>query len=446
MVVFSKPIITIPKKNKKKNKNKQNKQKSSRREVAPVVVKGSKKEDNFIKSTFSALKKNGPSMLGTISDMFYPGSGSIVRNVSQGAMNAFSKLTGWGDYNISENSLIADPTESKPVPVFGHGGIRIKDQEFVCTLQTPANGNFTQIGSYSLNPSNSKLFPKLSTIAQQYQQFCFHGIIFRLESLCSESVTSSTSLMSIPSLLCMTSYDMNQQKPATERELLNSYCSNGSRINKDFLHPVECDPSTRLAEVLYMKKSAIPGQSSDLNLSNLGTFFIYATGGQQTTAFDSYRLYVEYDVELIKVRPVSGPTLSTLIDGTAPSTGNPFGLSFTQDINSLDFDTPVSNLIYTVAGNTITFDRSFAGNVLITLYAYYSIATTDTLTITPTSNASSFLYYQNGTQSGYNTNGSSVSLFSHTCAFTIGTGGIITFSDLPSANWLMTQLMIETIA
>jgi len=435
--LHGKPLPPIPPSQSKK-KPKQSKGKSS--------GKGKpKSESSLLKSTFQSINKNAPDMLSTLSDVFYPGSGAIVRKVSKGALGAFAKLTGWGDYEIQENSIIAHPNVTAPVPVFGHGGMRIKDQEYVGVLKVHSDGSFHGVADFFLNPRNQRLFPKLSVIASQYQQFCIHGMVIRFESLCSESVSNTTSNMSIPTFIVMTQYDVNGATPTNDREMLNAFFANSSRINKDFLHPIECSPSTRPAEVLYCDRVAHNSSIRDQNLSNLGRVWIASQGGNHTTAFGAYRMYVEYDIELIKARPILQAQIDDVFAGSAPATGKPLGSTITMETSSSDYGVPSGDLIYSIKDNVLTFDPLFTGDIQLTWYAYYSVATSNTMAFTLGTGITAKNIFQSGTQPGYGNYGETTTMWFLTKAISVAGGGTVTLADVTSSNFAMSQFMIETL-
>jgi hypothetical protein len=358
-------------------------------------------------------------------------------------MDAFSRITGFGDYQINENSLIAHPNEEAPKPVFGHGGQREKGTEFVGFLKTPATDVWTLSEHYLMNPSNPKLFPRLSQIAALYQQWCPHGLILRFESTCSESVSTTTTSMSIPSLIASTNYDVNAERPINAKQQLNQYFATSSRVNKDSMHPIECDPKQRPTEILYTWNN---GQGTkDQNLSNLGDVVIAFQGGQSTNqvAFTAYKVYVEFDIEFLKSRVRSGPEFEDFYKLTVPSTGLPFGSAFVMDDISTEYNFP--QIPYTVSGNTIVFDPNYDGDVLVDMMVNYTAGTVSALDFTLTGGATALLYFMDDTDSKVQ-NLTETSIYSWCIqAIRISGGGTITVSNITATAWNHGSLVISSL-
>lgn len=316
----------------------------------------------------------GTDLLGMLGDSYLPGSSKLIKPLSKAALSAFSKLTGFGDYEVHQNSIIGQPNTEHPPAVFGHGAERIKDSEFVQFLTFPGVSSFTQIASFLVNPANQVLFPKLSQKAKLFQQYYLHGCVLRLESVCSESVTLSNNAMSIPTLITTSNYNLNMPKPSSDKMAMNQFFTSTSRVNKDQVHPIECDPALQPMKCLYIWDHTT--SSKDQNLYNSCQVFLFTTGGIPVTPtpvpYQIYKLYVDYDVELIK------PTINykeeyvyDIWNGTTPVTGFALGTAPSLDSSSTSAGRPQT--LYKFDGHTITFDPSYTGLCDIGLYATYSV-------------------------------------------------------------------------
>lgn len=382
--------------------------------------------------------------LGLLGDGLLPGSGALARMIAPKAMDLFSKITGFGDYTLEQNSLVAHPEVKAPPPVFGDGSIREKGSEFVGIINTAPTSDFRKLDHFLISPSNPKLFPKFSQKAALFQKNVIHGLIFRFESLCSESFTGGTSNMAIPNIAAVTSYDVTAEDPVNLSEVLNTFFNSGSRVNKDFLHPVECDPKMRTVTVLdnWSKKRG-ETETRDARFSNLGNLILCGYGGQQSSPFPAYKMFVEYDIELIMPIIRKGVVLSDMFKCSAPETGKPLA-GVTMDSDSTEYGYPEKP--YDVYDNTIVFSPYCYGDFEITvLVKYTSGASTVTLAQSVSGNAAYLNYYDGDSTYYFSNYGESSLNWINSTAVRVTGGGTITISNIPSLNWKSTELLIHNI-
>lgn len=383
----------------------------------------------------------GIKVLGNVIE---PGLGDLGSLVSKKALDLFGKITGFGDYAISSNSLISAPMTGGP-PLSGPPGIRVRDKEFVKFITVAGQGTFKKLEKFFINPSNPKLFPKLSIKAQLYQQYKLHGMIVYLESTCSESISTSGGNMSIPSIIVATSYNLQEQEFGNESTMLNSYFSCDKRVNKDLIHPIECDRQQMLSDILFTwAKSPVSGFVRDPNLQDIGLLQVAQIGGNQTQPFVAYKMYVEYDVEFFK--PIINATikLEDHYQLTSNVTGDMFsGGKLTTSSTSDSFE----QQMYTIALNVITFDASVYGTFEMEYVGYYSISTAATgASYTLGGNASALSIFNGDTTDTCTTFGTgSVPVHVSKIAVTLAGGGTITISDVSAANWSKADVFISSL-
>jgi hypothetical protein len=114
----------------------------------------------------------------------FPGAGLAGAMLGKG----IARVVGFGDYKVSENSLATYSYADTNVPAFGKAmsETRITHREFVCNIVAPADPTQFYNWTFVLNPSNSTLFPWLSTVAKNYQQYRINGMVVTLKSTTSE--------------------------------------------------------------------------------------------------------------------------------------------------------------------------------------------------------------------------------------------------------------------
>jgi len=395
---------------------------------------------------YKGLKSVAPDVLGTISNMYLPGTGPIVSTVSKTAMDWFGRITGFGDYNIQSNSVISDQGRSlgEPKPVFGHGGIRKKFREFVRDVTVHTDGTFKQLFRTVVNPSNINLFPGLSIEAQKYQQYFIHGCVIELESTCSKSVTLTDGKMAIPTVILSATYDNQLDDPENPQQVMNTYFTTSRPVNEDMYHPLECDPSQRQTGILTLWNGSGNEQSQD-NLKNLCTLRAWSVGGSQTVGFVAYRMYINYDVEFLKPwLPKKIPRFSDDYTLSIPLTGDTFGALRKLDKYSTTYGW--SERPYSITGNVITFGDTMYGSVMI---CYTSGATVATIpdAQAPVLGGGAVLeniYDENTVALVTNMDGVTAAKYSFlNLSVKISGGGTITFDEISDTNWDYGELVIS---
>jgi hypothetical protein len=263
--------------------------------------------------------------------------GSMVGQGDLGAMagEGLSKLFGWGDYRVAVkgNSLMSG-ISGNTVPKFvgdGKRGVRLTEREFIGNiLSGAASGSSTVFDnhSYPLNPTNSTTFPWLSRIANLFDQWEPHGIVFEFHT--TSSTFNGTS-QALGAVIMATDYDNYDPAYSTKQIMENADYACSSVPSANLLHGVECDPSERPLQIMYTSERA-----DQLNFSDLGTFQI-ATQGCSVAGVTLGELWISYDITFYKKQleppTITGPGYSVrglLTNGGPPII--PTEIFYSQDI------------------------------------------------------------------------------------------------------------------
>lgn len=406
---------------------------------APAGRSGKKRKTN---SLWKTIKRVVPTGAAVLADTFYPGTGFAARDITSSAMDYFGKITGWGDYHISKNSIMSGDQGLKPK--FGDSNYRVRDTEFVRFVVTPSTTSFTPILNLHINPSNPVLFPKLSIKAGQYQKWVCHGMIIYLDSTCSEAITTAaTGNMSIPTLMAVTTYNMIEKQPANSSSLLNSFFANSNRVNKDLVHPIECDPAQRAMEIMFTWAGRpLDLQARDPRFENLGKFFLATQGGQQTTAFQSHTMRIEYDIELIQ--PIVHTQLDVVDHYEQTAITGVLESDWVIQTSSTTYGNPQKP--YTFSANRITFDESVYGAYRIGIVGVYTVGSPGFMVIpTPGGNCSALNVINNDTSPGYSTNGAALTFHQLSYHFMVNGGGYVDIPAMGAANFSRADIFIESM-
>jgi len=330
--------------------------------------------------------------------------------------DSISKWLGTGDYSVARNAITERVAKGSPAIPMMHGSgqsIIVRHKEYIGDIvSAPTANTFLCSSGIPLNPGLSSSFPWLSTIAQQFQEYTWRGIVFHFESTSGDSVGSVTT--SLGTVMMGTQYKATAPPFQSKQIMLNEYFSCDAKPSVDFCHPIECDPNENPYNVQYIRGAAVPA-GEDPKTYDLGTFY-YATTGMQGTNVSLGELWVTYEVELRK--PIISGDTNVYGDfahffGTGGITNAlPFGNAVSTKGSTSFLTAPTGTLLtfppgtdglylitYTVActsstggtstvvnctkpGNFISTNSNFVSNAVNTTYQEYVRITDSTVTAT----------------------------------------------------------------
>lgn len=222
---------------------------------------------------------------------------------------AVRKLTGYGNYSVDHlksNSLLgATPA------TFGDAHIRIKNREFCWEVEgsTGFRNDFEAI-----NPSNAKLFPWLSAISNNFQQYEFHGLVFEFVSLSyNSSAAASTSTGSV--LMCV-NYDAAAPEFTDLVEGMQYPFANLQKPTRNFPFAVECSRADSPYRLLYTSTApaASPPSNVDPKTLHLGNLNFIVDGMPSGNTGVIGLLFASYDVSFHKTKANSVVGTTVLCD------------------------------------------------------------------------------------------------------------------------------------
>jgi hypothetical protein len=254
-----------------------------------------------------------------------PGGSDIGRKAGQW----FAEITGSGAYKVNSNSLLSSGNQ---VPMFksGLGTTRLRHREFITDVISSSTPGAFGITNYAINPGLVGTFPWLSSIANNYEQYQFHGLIFEFKTTSSDALNSVNTALG--TVVMATEYDVADSGFTNKQQMEAYEYSSSTKPSLSVVHPVECDPRQNTLRELYVRSGDI---TRDPRFFDLGNFQI-ATVGLQGSAVNIGELWVSYDIELFK------PKISTPLGVNIPSahfTSGPlistiFGTTVTRQVGS----------------------------------------------------------------------------------------------------------------
>ncbi len=370
-----------------------------------------------------------------------PPGAALGSAIGSKAGDLFSSITGMGDYTVSYNTIVnADQT-----PVFRNKGrsVFVSHREYIQDVITSPTATAFRITSFDLNPAEPKTYPWLATIAQNFEEYRIHGMVFHYKSNSADALNSVNTALG--TVVMATQYNILLDEFRNKQEMENYEFGCSSRPSVDLLHPVECDPKvTSFGPIFDIKLGG--NDKGDPRLYTPGRFSI-ATVGQQGTSVNIGELWVTYEIEFFKPRmgDVASQINQWRIVDTFTSSA-PFGtppsavISESSDFNACRLD-PLNR--------QIVFDSSYTGIVQITvIWRATSAAGTSTQspTISVSASGSIFrtLYGDLGTFSSVAAT-NQIQLI-HTCYVTMVNGCTVTYSDTGVfTNMVACDIVVTTL-
>lgn len=286
-----------------------------------------------------------------------PAGAAVGSAVGSKAGDLFSKITGMGDYAVSYNTVV----NPRQTPIFDTKGrsVFISHREYLQDVISGPAGAF-EIDSFELNPANSGTFPWLATIAQNFEQYRIHGMVFHFKSNSADSLNSINTALG--TVVLATQYNILLPAFRNKQEMENYEFACSTRPSADVLHPVECDPKvTSFGPIFDVKLGG--NDKGDDRLYCPGRFSI-ASVGLQGANVNIGELWVTYDIEFYK--PRMGDVASQINQWRSSGAGaytaaNPLGTTVPIISESSDFQ------YASITPTSIIFDRGFTGKVQITV-------------------------------------------------------------------------------
>jgi len=273
--------------------------KNAKKSTKRVVIKVTKAKNNKIHAKGHGRKTR--SSLGGYMDL----AASVLPGIAGPLVGAASRyltgISGSGAYKVNGNTLLNSP----PVFMNSSTGMRVAHREYVCDLvgsvafgigqaQGSSVGPLNQL---RLNPANKQLFPWLSQLAVNFEQYRWKGLVIEFKSTSGNAVSSTNAALG--TVIMGTQYDVHDP-PFSTKQVMDSYEYTTSTVSScSSIHPVECSPAQDDLKLRYVAQT-VPA-NSDQAFFDLGLFSV-ATAGMQADGNTVGELWVSYEAEFLKPR------------------------------------------------------------------------------------------------------------------------------------------------
>ena len=275
--------------------------------------------------------------------------GALGAVAGQGAHALVKRISGFGDYHVSKNSLVYN---RDAVPEFSNNNERctmVVHREFITDIVGSSSFN---IQSYRINPGVADTFPWLAAIAENYEQYVVQGMVFEFKTTSATAVASTNTALG--TVVMATQYNSLAPNFINKQQMENYEFACSSVPSNSILHPIECDPTQTQCGGIFNVNAQVEPSEGDKRLYDVGRFSIATVGMQAESTIGE--LWVSYKICFLK------PRLRTSNEGcdfyvqtepgsvTAAAPMGPYTSLVAQPANS-GITTPITNTEFDVDVN-----------------------------------------------------------------------------------------------
>ncbi|QMW68898.1 capsid protein [Crucivirus-429] len=282
-----------------------------------VDKRGAKKKGGAVKKKRQYRKKYSPygrkgagGMGGT--NIVYPnivgrGPYYLEGGVNAGPFNArggyasdISLLHGRGPYygggGVSRNSMIDLGTGLPKIVNSGSGeSVIISHKEYIKDIIS-GGGTPTAFAlqEWSINPGNSTLFPWLSQIARNFQEYEIRGMVVLIRTMSSDFSAN----FQLGSIFGASSYNVHLRSPDTKQEVEMMEYATSCKPSRDLVLAIECEPQNNGNIHKYIAVDAAYN-GGDPNTFDWGKVFI-GSAGLPNELTPIGEMWITYEVAFFK--------------------------------------------------------------------------------------------------------------------------------------------------
>jgi len=234
------------------------------------------------------------------------------------------QMANFGDYSVKTNSIVGGGMPAAAVvTATENGNIIVRHREYI--LDVDPTAAFTIAAELPINPGMRITFPWLATIARNFEEYDFKGLVFQFHSTSSDAVLGTAASTSLGTVSMATQYNVLSPPFRSKLEMLNYQFANSSKPSLDLFHPVECRNRDNVLGSLWVRNQNTTLIGADRRMYDQGDFTL-TTDGNQGTGGSIGELWCAYEVILKKPKLDSvGSSDAFVFDDASSSPAKPFG-------------------------------------------------------------------------------------------------------------------------
>jgi hypothetical protein len=283
-----------------------------------------------------------------------------AKNIGKWLGSGIGSIFGSGDYQmVGRDASYNILTNDRQIPKFEAS----ERTNIVCHREylqdILSTSGFSNRG-YRINPGDAQTFPWLSQVAQQYQQYRIHGMIFEFRPLTTDYAAGG-----VPGVVVMaTNYNAADPLYASKVEMENSEYAVSVKPTLPMIHAIECASNETTLTKLYVDQN----NQLDPRFSDMGTFQ-FASQAHGTDGAILGELWVSYCIEFFKpkLQEEISALLSAEVTRGGATTNFPLGLTPISNRGSLiTIDNPYDIAFKAVPGTSWLIEVNWIGTVAAT--------------------------------------------------------------------------------
>jgi len=222
-------------------------------------------------------------------------AGAAIGYATGGPMGAVqgSGILGQGAYSMDTNDLV------NGAPGSDDDSMVYSNSEYITDITCPSVvGSFINTPWY-LNPGLQSVFPWLSQIVANYEEYEFLQLLFEYRSTIDASTVGNGQT---GTLLMSTQYNATSTPFSDKEAMLQYFGSQSGKLTQNAIHGVECDPEKLNDKRLYVRSGPVPlgedAKSYDHGIFNMAIIGAPANFANQQIG----ELWVTYTVRCRKAK------------------------------------------------------------------------------------------------------------------------------------------------
>ncbi|APG76511.1 hypothetical protein 3 [Hubei tombus-like virus 31] len=313
-------------------------------------------------ATTAATKTENRSLLQKLGALTLRGAGAgigyAMGNPAGGysAGAGISRYLGFGDYTVSQNSLVDKSSNSVPMMHSVGTSVTVRHKEYLGEISTSPNSKAFKSTAYPINPGVPQTFPWLSGIASAYTEYDFKGLVFHFQT--TSGSYSSSGDVALGSVMMATKYRSTDPPFTNKLAMLNEFFSTSCKVSESVAHAVECAPNQTVMGSRYIRSSPadLVGDEKFYDMGEFNVATVGITGGNLIVG----ELWVTYEVVLRKPRltPFSSVYTAHYIGNTCNATFPLGQTGLTKQYDSIGLTISQTN-------RQITFPSTIFGRFMI---------------------------------------------------------------------------------
>jgi len=223
------------------------------------------------------------------------GSPAIGQGIGSWLGSGIGKIFGSGAYKMQQNSIWSTSDQCPSMHSTSESVI-LRHREYISDVNSSTGFVVTE---YPINAGLTSTFPFLSTIAANFQEYTFRGLVFEFKSTSADALNSTNTALGTVAMAVQ--YRAGAASFTNKQQVLNEMWSADAKPANSFFMPVECAPSECPIDIQYVRTGAL-STDDDIKFYDLGKLSVATIGSQATAVVGE--LWASYEVCLRK--PILG--------------------------------------------------------------------------------------------------------------------------------------------